>query len=534
MANLDQHIRGPLMALPQTFSDAVSVTKVLGVRYLWSDSLCIVQDSEHDWHAEVSAMADIYENALLTICADAATNATEGFLGPPARSFQPATAVSYKYAEANGQVFHGTVQVRPRGKLGLMLPYHDTWEVPGSTAPDLSAAQPRGTVPAPLLPNLLPTSPDPRFPRRYANITTFSQADEAAAKHGDVDDSAVPRSKLSTRGWVFQERVLAPRTLHFSRSEVTWECRSLCTCECSANSNRPRMVASLLKQCLANWGMKVDERWRKEIVQEYSCLDLTVQTDRLLALSGLAGRLSRLRPDDTYAVGLWESSLPRDLLWYTRPSRHSERLMPYCAPTWSWVSVTGSTAYTWDNEIDGISPTLQIVSINVKPASTTNLYGNAQEGAYLVIKGISLRTLLRHAGSAGRTITTLDIVAGADRHESEFEPVWDTSTGGVDSNSDREFVLLLMTESRRQPCGILLSKSGSIVSEDHRSEAVNQPEAYERIAYVGHRRSNFPRILRRGSYGGRERERMRQQVLDARQRPRMTLQSGRLWGMCGS
>ena len=34
-------------------------------------------------------------------------------------------------------------------------------------------------------------------------------------------------SPLSGRGWVLQERLLAPRTLHFGREQLFWEC-----CEC--------------------------------------------------------------------------------------------------------------------------------------------------------------------------------------------------------------------------------------------------------------------------------------------------------------
>ncbi|KAF4943560.1 hypothetical protein FGADI_13318 [Fusarium gaditjirri] len=38
---------------------------------------------------------------------------------------------------------------------------------------------------------------------------------------------------LLTRGWVYQERLLAPRVLHFCQSELVWECLKETTCECS-------------------------------------------------------------------------------------------------------------------------------------------------------------------------------------------------------------------------------------------------------------------------------------------------------------
>jgi hypothetical protein len=55
--------------------DAVLVTKAMGVRYLWIDSLCIIQDKE-DWALHAPQMATVYGNAYLTISADAAENST--------------------------------------------------------------------------------------------------------------------------------------------------------------------------------------------------------------------------------------------------------------------------------------------------------------------------------------------------------------------------------------------------------------------------------------------------------------------------
>ena len=49
-ANLPDHLKGiPHRLLPKTFQDAVVVTRALGLRYLWIDSLCIIQDDEGDW-----------------------------------------------------------------------------------------------------------------------------------------------------------------------------------------------------------------------------------------------------------------------------------------------------------------------------------------------------------------------------------------------------------------------------------------------------------------------------------------------------
>jgi hypothetical protein len=72
-----------LSALPKSFQDAVTVTRSLGVRYLWIDSLCIVQNDEKDWEAEASKMSSVYSHAYITLAATEAKNSTEGFgIGP--------------------------------------------------------------------------------------------------------------------------------------------------------------------------------------------------------------------------------------------------------------------------------------------------------------------------------------------------------------------------------------------------------------------------------------------------------------------
>ncbi|KAK7928401.1 HET domain-containing protein [Apiospora marii] len=55
--------------LPKTFRDAITITRALGLQYLWIDSLCIIQDSEIDWQIESSKMGDVYSNGYITIAA---------------------------------------------------------------------------------------------------------------------------------------------------------------------------------------------------------------------------------------------------------------------------------------------------------------------------------------------------------------------------------------------------------------------------------------------------------------------------------
>ncbi|KAH7086185.1 heterokaryon incompatibility protein-domain-containing protein [Paraphoma chrysanthemicola] len=84
-ANLSQHLNNIAMSsLPKTFRDAVVATRALGFRYLWVDSICIVQDDEQDWYRESRLMPMIYEHATITLAASDAADSTEGlFLERP-------------------------------------------------------------------------------------------------------------------------------------------------------------------------------------------------------------------------------------------------------------------------------------------------------------------------------------------------------------------------------------------------------------------------------------------------------------------
>jgi hypothetical protein len=66
--------------LPRTLQDAVLFTRKLDLRYIWIDSLCIVQDDRTEWAEEAAHMADIYSGAYIVLAATRAADATSGFL----------------------------------------------------------------------------------------------------------------------------------------------------------------------------------------------------------------------------------------------------------------------------------------------------------------------------------------------------------------------------------------------------------------------------------------------------------------------
>ncbi|KAK3325067.1 heterokaryon incompatibility protein-domain-containing protein [Apodospora peruviana] len=54
---------------PKVYQDAVSVVRQLGVRYLWIDSLCIIQDHIKDWIEQAALMDRTYSRGLLNLAA---------------------------------------------------------------------------------------------------------------------------------------------------------------------------------------------------------------------------------------------------------------------------------------------------------------------------------------------------------------------------------------------------------------------------------------------------------------------------------
>lgn len=74
-------VENTTVPIAKTIRDALGVVKLLNERYLWVDSLCIVQDDEKTKHTEMSKMAAIYANASVTILAIQGSNADSGLQG---------------------------------------------------------------------------------------------------------------------------------------------------------------------------------------------------------------------------------------------------------------------------------------------------------------------------------------------------------------------------------------------------------------------------------------------------------------------
>jgi len=132
-ATYAQHLAGIAAAdLPKTFREATRVAQAVGLRYIWIDSLCIIQDDRADWAAEAPRMGPLYGRAAIVIAASGATDSTQGCflprLSPPELKIPyPATA-----GEGGGQEAHVVLRVKlpssqadpiysPLGKRGWVL-----------------------------------------------------------------------------------------------------------------------------------------------------------------------------------------------------------------------------------------------------------------------------------------------------------------------------------------------------------------------------------------------------------------------------
>ncbi|KAE8444463.1 hypothetical protein EG329_000554 [Mollisiaceae sp. DMI_Dod_QoI] len=159
---------------------------------------------------------------------------------------------------------------------------------------------------------------------------------------------------LLQRAWVFQERMLSPRVLHFSRGELIWECQEETFCECGGmwTYGKDKKFHDIIR---SSGSSQLATAWR-EIVQFYSRLSSTKETDKLPALSGLAQRFARQQPNAKYLAGLWDESLVEDLMWlnpnakfyggrghYARVNQPSS---PQRAPSWSWATTNNPIVFS--------------------------------------------------------------------------------------------------------------------------------------------------------------------------------------------
>ena len=290
-------------SLPLSFREAVQFCRELGYRYLWIDSLCIVQDDRNDWAREACRMADVYENAVCTLAATSAQDSTQGCR-----------------LSANRQA------------NGLRPAFRDAREYF-----DLDIGDDRRV--------------------RILKDTPKAWAEELGDRPTAESSEGTFLNPLRWRAWALQERELSVRMIHFSENMLLWECRTLkASCELPWDERPSYREAQYPTAPIPNApaeptgpGSASQRRdgWFT-IVEDFSARGLTREGDKFPALAGLASRFQRHVPESEYLFGLWSEHLPSALLWKafsTSSTRPVRRPGVARAPTWSWASLEGGVAY---------------------------------------------------------------------------------------------------------------------------------------------------------------------------------------------
>ncbi|KAK3489734.1 heterokaryon incompatibility protein-domain-containing protein [Neurospora crassa] len=306
--------------LPRTFQDAVVLTRKLGQRYLWIDSLCIIQDDENDWAQEASTMADVYTQSYCTLAALSSADSTAG-LRKKTRTDQ-SMLIDISANDGHNEPFNVRLISIPNS---WKIEYNGPW-----------VSEPTGT-------------------------------------RGETT------SPLRYRAWALQEKELSTRVIHFDFRQLLWEC-----CELQATAELPwydevrqrarrRPQGSILPLPLS---YSMTARWLN-ICKDYSSRSLTKETDKLIALSGIARSFQKHFPNDKYMAGLWNSHLPLALLWQRTDYAKDIYTTEYIAPSWSWTY-----PHKWLDE-------LEVVGFKGQPKHGDE-YGALKEGAALELKGALL------------------------------------------------------------------------------------------------------------------------------------------------
>ncbi|KAF3008027.1 hypothetical protein E8E14_003782 [Neopestalotiopsis sp. 37M] len=272
----------PVDRLPKTFLEAIEVARRLQFRYLWIDSLCIVQDSEADWRHESTSMAEVYSNASLNISATASRNGNGGLF--PSYPFQ--FVADAWWTEDR----HVTTHFIARKSWNKAID-----EI------NLAPLSRRGWV---LQERLL----SPRV-LHFAQKQMFWECEEV------IYSQAFP-AELCTSATSFE-----PLT---------------------KMSNKTRMLQSFNGAAYTHGSAEANEIYKswEAWVEHYSAAAITKSSDKLVAISAVAKILGRVL-NDTYVAGLWRGDMPRSLMWKRKPFRGPpvKRLEGKRAPTWSWAAL---------------------------------------------------------------------------------------------------------------------------------------------------------------------------------------------------
>ncbi|KAK4160520.1 heterokaryon incompatibility protein-domain-containing protein [Cladorrhinum sp. PSN259] len=282
--NIKDHFQSlPWKLLPNTFRDAIEVTSRLGIRYVWIDSLCIIQNSALDWQVESSKMADIYHNSYVTLAAVSSADFRGGCF-----SSNKTGDMCFSIQEQGGRSI--IVAVRDDKGMGQITKEDDV------------------------------TKAFPLLTRAWVYQERLLSRRVLYFNYGEL--------QLECREAMVCEcssRSIAPHPL-------------LCTPASQLFAHEKSKYAKALKNHMSTTSTVLHcKHWQRTVCQ-YSKLQLTHAGDKLPALSGCTKDTARFWKDD-YLAGLWRKTLAEGLLWSVIHPIYSPRPAVWRAPSWSWANV---------------------------------------------------------------------------------------------------------------------------------------------------------------------------------------------------
>ncbi|KAI8633541.1 HET-domain-containing protein [Xylariaceae sp. FL1651] len=370
----------PMTELPANFRDAIVITQNLGIRYLWIDSLCILQDSKEDWEKESRKMGDVYRNATLTISASASPGSKHGIFGS-AQAHSPASPAGHAYlrifSKSSGHQGEIRVEIEDKNEENL--------EKLESTGPLNS----RGWT---LQESIL--SPRQLF---YGTRQIYWRC-----KYGFQCAEGLPSKSARNPNNQFndlRQMIQGNPDNNTQHSHMVppgtsreWQNRRLPPGYGMETKNNQHNISNGVNEELL---FTISGNYY-ELVEEYSRRYLTVPSDKLPAFSGLARAVcgvfkhhdpfydsAQMSTPAAYLAGIWVADLYRGLAWYG-----SEGLCPhvvsYRAPSWSWASTDKPITF-WDgfypSELD-----LNILRYEVELQDPENPFGEVKY-AELIVSG---------------------------------------------------------------------------------------------------------------------------------------------------
>jgi len=343
--------RIPIDKLSLTFKDAIRFTRrlrILGVRYIWIDALCIIQDSEEDWQDQAFIMGEIYGSAF---CNLAACTGPDGSSGLYPHSDGISRRLCTLKAGASSCI-SGSFAVRDRNVM--------------RSSQNKSTILSRAWCVQELMlaPRVL------YFAHNHTvwECSALLAEDSLPTRHIDLKD-----------GYDFS----SGRKFRYKGGKADTTSRA----------------ASLVSEAEDSFPFNYYSAWMEAILTYTEC-DLTYHTDRLVGISGIARLIhAGLGEKEKYIAGLWGNYLPLHLVWEVRSTHKNYRLWPYRAPSWSWASVEGRV-YNFLTNSEAVSSCTTFVQVSAEvDLATTDPFGPVR-GAILHLKGPVFKAFL---GSRGHT-----------------------------------------------------------------------------------------------------------------------------------